>query len=71
MNNIPRGQSQPLGAKFTPRGKLHSWWPTNFGKNWRQIDFSNNFFSSENHSPREIPFHTPEKEIVRKIDSIR
>jgi hypothetical protein len=35
--NIPlKGQNSPLGAKFTPRGKLHACGQTHVVKNWPQ-----------------------------------
>jgi hypothetical protein len=34
LNNLPRGQSSLLGAKFTPRGKLHPWRPNYVVLNW-------------------------------------
>jgi hypothetical protein len=40
VNNPPRGQSSPLGANFTPRGKLHPWAPTHVVKNWLQVHLS-------------------------------
>jgi hypothetical protein len=32
VNNPPRGQKSLLGAKFTPRGKLYSWGPSDVVK---------------------------------------
>jgi hypothetical protein len=46
VNIPPRGQRSPPGAKFTPRGKLHTWGLTHVVKKWpldghiRYVDFS-------------------------------
>jgi hypothetical protein len=34
VNNHHGGQNSPLGAKFTPRAKLHPWGSTIVVKNW-------------------------------------